>query len=625
MPAGQRQRVEGGALCFEYGPLPQLGELADHAALVEQLRAPLCILQQGETLYESGPDFPLLEFALDFASWCCPHAFWLFELHPRLRDEMEHLPGGLGSADFAAVDSVGELLLGIQAEGPLLLLPDPQADNGLRSIALRTETTLLRELGQRLLSTLAADLATQSGWDIAPLVRRRWRMALLDKPRRGPAPALDVATRLAWEKRLLHVDQAGWQLSFSLAEPGRDVASLEELPGVVSGSLSLRGPSGKLLQLEDFPLLEFALTALDWLSDAGHASLRLRRGSTEPQWGGYELGSAADGNLLVALRRRSGGVEILGPGQRARGSQLPEQQLGRLLLEFAAELLRELHARTGWSALPLFGKAHGHVTETHPALLPDFELLPLMLERPGSRSLAGREKSLPLPATPLTDLAPEVLLEGPARGLELPEPPMASALSLELRLLDLPQRPQTPADLQEALRCSVQLRRGSRLAIADEEGLPLLDFCLNCLVWLCRHESVSPAASRERDPRRRGRPVDFILAYPQQGGLQLGLREDPHGYLLLLERPGRPVASLLLSHSEAWMLMFDIAAALVQGVHARWGWDIRPLFGARSYHFSERPLQLVPSIGYMNLERDVRELSDWRHGITRGPAGCLRI
>ncbi len=460
------------------------------------------------------------------------------------------------------------------------------------------------------------------GWDFSPLVRRDWRGLLGNKAQRGIPPALDIPQRLAWQRSLCMVERGDWQLQFMLHEPRLDVSSPDELPAAVQGRLLLRQRIADRLRIEELPLLEFAVSALDWLSDPQHASLRLHRARSADNaaWGSYELGSRHDGSLHIAMRRRSDRVELLEGPQRTAGPEIPEEEFGRLLLSFAEALLREIHERTGWSALALFSGSLAPTEEARPAELPDFDIMAMLLDRPGSRRIAGQEKRLPSPL--LLDAAPAVVIDKPGG-----EGSADNALQLDISLLDFSRAPASPADLQEQLLAGIVVSRGGRELLRYDEGLPLLDFCINCLCWLCRHDSVSLAASRERDPRRRGRPQDFILEYNAAHSIRLGLRDDLRGYLLVLERNGLPVPQhmVALSHSEAWVLLFDIARALVNGVHRRWGWDIRPLFGPHSLRLAERPLQKVESIGYMNLERDVKELSDRRHGVVRGPAGCIRF
>ncbi|MCB1186588.1 hypothetical protein KDL29_05405 [bacterium] len=616
--------VGSGALRIEYGPLPQVRQAADYAALLDHFRAPLSIVLQSGTIVSFGNSFPLLQFALDFAAWCCPHAWWLFEQYPQLRDEMEHLPGGLAAQDFALLDDEGDLIIAFSADPPQLIREDLSADNGLERIELGIDSAALRELGTSLLAHLAASIASQSGWDIAPLITRRPQRFLTKAPGRSVARELDIPRLLDWPESKGKVEQGEWQADWWLFEPGVDISGPDELMPVITGSLVLRRRVAEMVRLPDVQLLEFLHSALDWLSDASHQSMRLHRGSSAggPVWGGFELGDPATGKLLLAMRRRGKRIELLSGANPVRGNELPEKEFGLLLLELATQLVHELHERTGWSALPLFARQSVSLREPRPAVLPRFDLLKLVLEWPGSRSIAGREKRLPAAQVP--NIPMEVLLEGPNEAFPV-QGQSGLALQVDISLMELTALPSTPADLQEMLRAGVTVSRGSRHLLHVDNGVPLLDFTLNCLIWLCRHDSVSPAASRERDPRRRGRPVDFILEYPGEPALRIGLREDLDGYLFVLERDGQPAGShnVAISRGECMVLMLDIARALVLAVHQRWGWDIRSLFGPRSFYYSERALQRAETIGYMNIERDVKELSDWRNGIARDPAGCL--
>ena len=552
--------VGSGALRIEYGPLPQVRQATDYAALLEQFRAPLSIVLQSGTIVSFGNSFPLLQFALDFAAWCSPHAWWLFEHYPQLRDEMEHLPGGLTAQDFALLDEEGDLIIAFSAEPPQLIREDLSADNGLERIELGIDSAALREIGRSLLVHLAASIASQSGWDIAPLITRRPQRFLKKAPGRSVARELDILKLLDWPESKGKVEQGEWHADWWLYEPSVDISGPDELMPVITGSL--------------------------------------------------------------VLRRRGKRIELLSGANPVRGNEVPEKEFGLLLLELATQLVHELHEHTGWSALPLFARQSISLREPRPAVLPRFDLQKLVLEWPGSRSIAGREKRLPAAQVP--NIPMEVLLEGPNESFPV-QGQSGLALQVDISLMELTALPSTPADLQEMLRAGVTVSRGSRRLLNVDNGVPLLDFTLNCLIWLCRHDSVSPAASRERDPRRRGRPVDFILEYPGENPLRIGLREDLDGYLFVLERDGQPAGShnVAISRGECMVLMLDIARALVLAVHQRWGWDIRTLFGPRSFYFSERALQRAESIGYMNIERDVKELSDWRNGIARDPAGCL--
>jgi hypothetical protein len=626
MPGEAYSSIASGPLRLEYGSFRVSSPPLDYATLLCTVTAPLHIWYADQQLLEFDEDFPILPFALALGRWSCPHAYWLYQEYPGLRERMEHDPAGLDSSDFAWLDAAGELLLALRAQTSELVLPlsDKAALQNIDSgIALAD----LQQLGVELLQGLAGQLARHCGWSLAPLISRNWQSQLQTELRVGSAVQLDVRTLLSWKERPLRVQFGDWQLEFALLEPHSDAGSLEELPALLTGSLSITQRISRYIRQRELPLLEFAITALDWVTDPLHPALRLHRppqGNDAAAWAGYELGSPRDGSLQLGLRRRGDEYELLGSSMRARGPAIGEQELRGLLLAFGTALIGEIHERTGWCALPLFTGADPRQALARPKQLPKFDLAKMIQKRPGSRILdtgnkndgSAVEQSGPVLPQPGAVIANDPLL--PRRG----------ELRLDFELLDFAAEPQCPADVQEQLLATISLRLGERELLKSETGLPLLDFCINCLVWLCRHDSVSAQAGRERDPRRRGRAQDFILAYDWPQPLRLGFREDYAGYLLLLEfdNGGSPQPQdTMLTRNELWQLMFELGDALRREIHRRWGWDVSVLFGPDSYRWRERRLLTTESLGYFKLEREIPQLADLRDGVVKGPPGCLRI